>query len=561
MSGLRKRSMPSIGDNDETESVELVAHRMGLIAPRGPRKGQWDWFVLLLVLYTAVSVPFTLAFVPFTTLQNSALGFSFDVLVDLSFIADVFVSWRTTFYNREGVLVLDKKKARDRYLRTWFLPDVIASIPFRHISSLITMNSPADYPAWKLPALLKLTRFFRLGTKIDRLSTAKIFRIFQFTVMLLMAAHWYACVWFWMGQGQPPDPVKGIMEYPGQEGTSWVYRLRLENETTEMQYTASVYWALTTLMKSPWFHPTSPTEFIGAAIMIIFGCVLFAYFLGNVTAVITAANAAGGRYRTKITELKNFCASYGIDPKLASKLLVYQDAMWAETFGGTDVTAMTKTLPPHLLPQVTMQIYKRLLDACPFLYDCTAWGCTTFLQALKIQVCERGDHLLVAGSVSPIMYILSRGEVKINFMPEAPWETAEYHVPGGRIGGTQVRKTKVKDGKDAMRGRTDKMGTLLNFHDVSAPLTKLEYGVVALSRCSLFSISRAELKAILTTYDMDKEHFERAVTKATETIRGGNRRSSTRMLSSHAAEMMNDVLSVQQEDVNSPAKAPDHLGA
>ena len=34
------------------------------------------------------------------------------------------------------------------------------------------------------------------------------------------------------------------------------------------------------------------------------GCVLFAYFLGNVTAVITAANAAGRHYREKVEKLK-----------------------------------------------------------------------------------------------------------------------------------------------------------------------------------------------------------------------------------------------------------------
>ena len=42
------------------------------------------------------------------------------------------------------------------------------------------------------------------------------------------------------------------------------------------------------------------------------GCcagVLFAYFLGNVTAVITAANASGGRYRSQIEQLKSFCIS------------------------------------------------------------------------------------------------------------------------------------------------------------------------------------------------------------------------------------------------------------
>eukprot|EP00966_Prymnesium_polylepis_P004273 97781-Prymnesium_polylepis.1 len=65
--------------------------------------------------------------------------------------------------------------------------------------------------------------------------------------------------------------------------------------------------------------------------MIIFGCVLFAYFIGNVTAVITAANAAGGRYRMQVGELKGFCVAKNLSAKLTHKLLLYQDAQWNET--------------------------------------------------------------------------------------------------------------------------------------------------------------------------------------------------------------------------------------
>jgi hypothetical protein len=295
-----------------------------------------------------------------------------------------------------------------------------------------------------------------------------------------------------------------------------------------MKYTASLYWALTTLMKSPWFHPTSPGEFAIAIALIICGSVFFAYFIGNVTAVITAANAAGGRYRGQIAQLKVFCTTHGIDADTTSKLLAYQDALWTETYGGVDRTAMLRTLPPHLLPRVVIQMYKPLLDACPFLYDCTAFGCATFLQALQVRVCDRGDKLLTAGSMSHTFYILQRGEIKINFEPDAPLQTAEHYVPGGRIGGSKVKSDRRGSAKDAMRGRTDKMGTLLGFQDAFAPPKALDFSVNALGRAVFLSISRVELKNLLTTYADDQEHFARAILKANETIRGGNRRSSIR---------------------------------
>jgi len=518
------RTAPS-GDH-ESESMELVAWRMGLIAPNGKRKERWDWFVLLLVVYTAISVPFSLSFYAFTDWDVSKVGFIGDILVDICYIVDIFVSWRTTYYNREGVLVTDKKLARKKYIRTWFAIDVVASFPYRHIVRICGLGTNYNPPqALRLPSILKLLRIMRLGKKIDRLSSSKMFRILQFTFMLIFACHWYACIWYWAGTTAPPDSG-GIDPLPGEDGTSWVWRYDIENEQLGMRYTAALYWAVTTMMKSPWFHPASPGEFASAIGMIIFGCVLFAYFIGNVTAVITAANAAGGRYRGEISALKGFCTSQGLSAKLTTKLLVYQDALWTETNSGQDRQAMVRGLPSHLQLPVAVEMYRQLLDAVPFLYDCTAMGAVSFLNSLRVQVCDRGDMLLRAGSLRVTMYILQRGEIKIDQDLDMPKETIEDHVPGGRVGGSKRPLRKKASAKDSLRGRTDKMGTMLGFHDVFKKLEPLAYSVTGISRCSLLSITRSQLKELLTSYPDDKEVFEKAIDHANLSIRGGRRTST-----------------------------------
>ena len=58
--------------------------------------------------------------------SSGAVGFALDVIINLCYIVDVFVSWRTTYYNREGMLVTEKKEVRNKYLRTWFWIDVFA---------------------------------------------------------------------------------------------------------------------------------------------------------------------------------------------------------------------------------------------------------------------------------------------------------------------------------------------------------------------------------------------------------------------------------------------------
>ena len=110
-------------------------------------------------------------------------------------------------------------------------------------------------------------------------------------------------------------------------------------------------------------------------------------------------------------------------------------------------------------------MYKPLLDACPFLYDCSSAAVTHFLTRLKVRVIDRNDVLMRSGSMRTIMYILQRGEIKIDFQPDEAKETIEHYVPGGRIGSNKSKfENRMSKGKDSMRGRTDKMGTMLGFH-------------------------------------------------------------------------------------------------
>ena len=53
--------------------------------------------------------------------------------------------------------------------------------------------------------LAKLLRLGRLAKKFEKLAAAKAFRVMQFTAILLVIAHWYACIWFWMGSSNPPQ--------------------------------------------------------------------------------------------------------------------------------------------------------------------------------------------------------------------------------------------------------------------------------------------------------------------------------------------------------------------
>lgn len=58
-------------------------------------------------------------------------------MIDVSFMLDVLVQFNTGFYRR-GNLVNSRKEIVINYIETWFLIDVLASLPYNYIITIPT---------------------------------------------------------------------------------------------------------------------------------------------------------------------------------------------------------------------------------------------------------------------------------------------------------------------------------------------------------------------------------------------------------------------------------------
>jgi hypothetical protein len=50
--------------------------------------------------------------------------------VDVTFIVDILINFRTTYVNRNDEVVSHPRKIAIHYLRGWFVIDLVAAIPF-----------------------------------------------------------------------------------------------------------------------------------------------------------------------------------------------------------------------------------------------------------------------------------------------------------------------------------------------------------------------------------------------------------------------------------------------
>uniref|UniRef100_A0A1I7TT16 Cyclic nucleotide-binding domain-containing protein n=1 Tax=Caenorhabditis tropicalis TaxID=1561998 RepID=A0A1I7TT16_9PELO len=110
-----------------------------------PFKAVWDWIILLLVIYTAIFTPYVAAFL-LRELQDTTKKSRFtepleivDLIVDIMFIVDIIINFRTTYVNENEEVVSHPGKIATHYFKGWFIIDMVAAVPFDLL--LVSTNS------------------------------------------------------------------------------------------------------------------------------------------------------------------------------------------------------------------------------------------------------------------------------------------------------------------------------------------------------------------------------------------------------------------------------------
>ena len=93
----------------------------------------------MLVIFTAIQIPYYAAFsnnvnnIVLDVVKNNEVRpmLILSLIVDCMFVLDIFLNFRTTYIQSSSdVLEKNPKKLAIHYLKTWFIIDLLAAIPF-----------------------------------------------------------------------------------------------------------------------------------------------------------------------------------------------------------------------------------------------------------------------------------------------------------------------------------------------------------------------------------------------------------------------------------------------
>ncbi|XP_075676440.1 uncharacterized protein LOC113795069 isoform X2 [Dermatophagoides pteronyssinus] len=483
-----------LSEDEKSDAIKHFKYRRLTVLHYSPFKAIWDWIILILVIYTAIFTPYSAAFLlnenianshnhhnHHHTLNSDSYGSNslmvIDLFVDVMFIIDILINFRTTYINKKDELVIHPGKIAIHYLKGWFIIDLVAAIPF----DLLLFGSQTDETT-TLIGLLKTARLLRLvrvARKIDRYSEYGAAVLILLVAGFALVAHWLACIWYAIGNAERPTLQRkiGWLDHLANATYQFYNPDGSGGPSIKSRYITSLYFTFSSLTSVGFGNvsPTTNTEKIFCILVMLCGSLMYASIFGNVSAIIQRLYSGTARYHTQLLRVREFIRFHQIPNPLRKRLEEYFQHAWTYS-NGIDMNMVLKGFPEFLQADICLHLNRNLLQNCAAFKDASQGCLRAFSMRFKTTHAPPGDTLVHKGDVLVALYFIARGTIEIL----------------------------IDDVVVQTLGKEDIFGE----NPLQTPtMGKSKCDVRALTYCDLHKISRSDLLQVLEMYPEFVESF------------------------------------------------------
>ncbi|XP_043910660.1 potassium voltage-gated channel subfamily H member 4 [Protopterus annectens] len=377
-------------------------------------KALWDWLILLATFYVAVTVPYNVCFTNNDDVSAARTTIVSDIVVEMLFILDIILNFRTTYVSQSGQVVYDARSICVHYLATWFFVDLIAALPFDLLYAFnVTVTSLVH-----LLKTVRLLRLLRLLQKLDRYSQYSAMVLTLLMSMFALLAHWMACIWYVIGRKEMEsnDPLTwdiGWLHELGKRLESPYTNNSLGGPSIRSAYIASLYFTLSSLTSVGFGNVCANTdaEKIFSICTMLIGALMHAVVFGNVTAIIQRMYSRRSFYHTRMKDLKDFIRVHRLSQHLKQRMLEYFQTTWSVN-NGIDANELLKDFPDELRADIAMHLNKDILQLP--LFESASRGCLRAISLhIKTSFCAPGEYLIRQGDALQAHYFVCSGSLEV----------------------------------------------------------------------------------------------------------------------------------------------------
>uniref|UniRef100_A0A8C5FY72 Potassium/sodium hyperpolarization-activated cyclic nucleotide-gated channel 1-like n=1 Tax=Gouania willdenowi TaxID=441366 RepID=A0A8C5FY72_GOUWI len=418
--GVNKFSLRMFGSQKAVEKEQERVKSAGnwIIHPYSDFRFYWDFSMLMFMVGNLIIIPVGITFFKDET---STPWIIFNVVSDTFFLVDLVLNFRTGIVFEDNTeIILDPKKIKHKYLKSWFVVDFVSSIPVDYI--FLIVEKGIDSEVYKTARALRIVRFTKILSllRLLRLSrliryihqweeifhmtydlASAVVRIFNLIGMMLLLCHWDGCLQFL---------VPMLQDFPSD---CWVSLNKMVNDSWGELYSFALFKAMSHMLCIGYGRqaPESMSDIWLTMLSMIVGATCYAMFIGHATALIQSLDSSRRQYQEKYKQVEQYMSFHKLPADFRQKIHDYYEHRYQGKM--FDEESILEELNEPLREEIVNFNCRKLVASMPLFANADPNFVTAMLTKLRFEVFQPGDYIVREGTIGKKMYFIQHGVVNV----------------------------------------------------------------------------------------------------------------------------------------------------
>jgi len=344
-----------------------------------------------------------------------------EALCDAIFGVDMILTFLTAYQDEvRDIVVTSPQHIRKRYVRSWFVLDLITVLPFDYILRLT-----GHAGAGNVLRMVKLVRIYRLANDSshhidlgDTTFNPSLASLLRMLASLLLMWHWTACVFNFMCLGFVPVVNNGSNVVVNAASSDefdpereWVVDPRLEAGSAD-RYFHLVSWAIGVTLLSHRPIPQTLGQLLFGDSVAILGFLATATITASATAAISELQSQASENARALQAIARYMRRKHLPRDVRRRVLSFYRFQQKSMNILSDETVLVG-LPTAMRLQISLIMHKPIFVQLPLFWLCSEEEMLLIAQRLKPCIVMPGEMLVCEGTLGVGLFLLMKGGVEI----------------------------------------------------------------------------------------------------------------------------------------------------
>lgn len=400
----------------ESERLRQVMHYRFMVHPFSDFRRAWEAFMIFVLIAVFIIIPLDIAAVNFPLKNNMSAYKSWKILrlfCDLLLCCDIIMNFLTGYWDgAKDKVVLEPKKVAIRYCCTFFIPDLLSSLP-SHLD-VLTKKDKVQVPLMVLNnlSILKIFRIFTFLKYCKSTCESNNFNYIKYRLLLaifcyLLYIHLLTC-FNMVIVGKSRRNLREARVKAGQ--ALWIEdHQRLDFYGAYARVLRSAVYMTTLCFTSRTLAAYLP-KYAYVVVWITSKVVNF-YIISQFMECAMSSHSSSRKYGEMLRELEEYMRHKQLPVSLQKRLMSYYEFKFQKSYFRE--SEILNVLSGQLKQDLVMHSCRKLVENVGFFQNLPLPLIVRIVSSLSIEIFMLNDVILKVGSPGICMYFIASGCVAI----------------------------------------------------------------------------------------------------------------------------------------------------